>query len=253
MKAARPDVKTRAKFWSAQQDLLVTMSLIGINLAVFVYVTLRDPASLSGSGSIGSAQLGLTRAALDSGPVGFGLPGNEVYVSDGSDWYRLVTSGFLHFGILHIAFNLYFLYVLGRIIEPLIGRIKFLLVYVASLLAGSAGAIVLQPEGLHGGASGAVFGLLGLLFVGYYLRGINPFTTGIGTVLILNLVITFTIGGISIGGHLGGVIAGGLCALVVIPRRPGSFPPWAAYAWPVVIGLLSVAVTIYAVQNSWPA
>ena len=119
-----------------------------------------------------------------------------------------MTSGFLHFGIIHLAFNMYLLYMLGQMLEPAIGRIRFGLVYIASLLGGSAGAMLIQPDGLHGGASGAVFGLMAAGFVGYMLRGVNPLTTGIGTTLLLNVVITFSIPGISRGGHIGGAVAG---------------------------------------------
>ena len=81
--------------------------------------------------------------------------------------------------------------------------------------------MLLQPDGLHGGASGAVFGLMGMAAVGYQQRGINPLNTSIGTLLLLNLLITFVVPGISIGGHLGGAAAGALCALLVLsPRRP---------------------------------
>ena len=77
------------------------------------------------------------------------------------EWYRLVTSGFLHFGIIHLAFNMLLLFQLGQLLEPAIGRIRFGLLYFAALLGGSAGALLLQPNALHGGASGAVFGLMG--------------------------------------------------------------------------------------------
>ena len=98
------------------------------------------------------------------------------------EWYRLVTSGFLHFGIIHIAFNMLLLFQLGQLLEPAIGRIRFGLLYFAALLGGSAGALILSAERrCHGGASGAVFGLMAAAFVGLRNRGVNPFSTGIGT------------------------------------------------------------------------
>ena len=84
------------------------------------------------------------------------------------------------------------LFQLGQLLEPAIGRIRFALLYFAALLAGSAGALLLSPNALHGGASGAVFGLMGAAFVGLRNRGVNPFSTGLGTVLMLNLLLTFT-------------------------------------------------------------
>ena len=84
--------------------------------------------------------------------------------------------------------------------------------------------MVLQPNGLTGGASGAVFGLMAAAAIGLHRRGVNVFQTGIGTVLILNLVITFTIPGISIGGHLGGAIAGAICGFVILAPRHAVLP-----------------------------
>ncbi len=148
-----------------------------------------------------------------------------------------MTSGFLHFGIIHLAFNMYLLYMLGQMLEPAIGRIRFALVYIASLLGGSAGAMLIQPNGFHGGASGAVFGLMAAGFVGYMLRGVNPLTTGIGTTLLLNVVITFSIPGISRGGHIGGAVAGALCGLVVLAPGYKRYPEWMSYAVPVAVSV----------------
>lgn len=245
-KAARPDLATRARFWNARQPAMVTLVLIAINIVVFVYVTIRDPQSLAGNRvTIGHAQLGLNELALTDGfpPVSFN---GNVYSSDGGDWYRLVTSGFLHFGVIHLGFNMYLLYMLGQMLEPTLGRVRFLLVYFAALLGGSAGSLLLDSGGFAGGASGAVFGLMGLAFVGYYLHGANPLTTSIGTLLMLNLFITFAFPRISIGGHLGGAAAGALCALVVMAPPWRNVPVWATYLTPVVIGLTSIGIAVFA-------
>jgi membrane associated rhomboid family serine protease len=248
-KAARPDVATRARFWSARQPILVTMTLIVVNVLVFVYVVAIDPESLmSSSISKGQAQLGLNAQLIADG--GIFRFGNEIYVAEPGQWYRIITSGFLHFGIIHLLFNMYLLYLLGQMLEPGIGRIRFGLVYLAALVGGSAGALLLQPDGLHGGASGAVFGLMAAAFIGYRQRGVNPFTTGIGATLLLNLFLTFTIPGISIGGHLGGMIAGGLCAFVVLAPASRGYPTWAAYAVPLAITLAGVVACVYAVNTA---
>jgi membrane associated rhomboid family serine protease len=248
-KASRPDVATRARFWSARQSLLVTMSLIVVNVAVFVWIILQDPSSAGQRGiSRGQAQLGLSADVIERGVLFRFADGD--YIAGPGEWYRIVTSGFLHFGLLHIAFNMYLLYLLGQLLEPSIGRVRFALVYFAALLGGSAGAMLLQPTGFHGGASGAVFGLMGAAFVGYSLRGVNPFSTGIGTILVLNLLITFTIPGISIGGHLGGVVAGAVCALVVLAPGHKGYPVWATYAFPAGIGLVSIVLTVFAITSS---
>ena len=208
------------------------MALIAVNLAFFLYTTVRDPQSLSGS---------LTQAHVDLGL-------NEQFLQFDNQWYRLVTSGFMHFGLVHIGFNMYLLYMLGQMLEPSLGRVKFLLVYLAGLFGGSAGSILLDdPRAISAGASGAVFGLMALAFVGYYLHGANPLNTSIGTLLMLNLVITFLFPRISIGGHLGGAAAGALCAFVVMAPRHKSFPRWAGFAAPVGVMALSVLIVALSV------
>lgn len=215
--------------------------LITANLLVFLYVILRSPTALSGRGiTIGHAQLGLTRAALADG-FALRLADGSVFESGGGEWWRLVTAGFLHFGIIHIGFNMYLLFVLGQMLEPAIGRLRFALVYVAALLGGSAGSVLLG-EGLAGGASGAVFGLMGLAVVGYWMHGTNPMNTSIGSLLLLNLFVTFLFPGISIGGHLGGAVAGGACGLAVMAPAWKRRPRWVSYAAPIAVAVASIGV-----------
>ena len=250
-KASRPDAGTRARYWSARQPTLVTMSLIAVNLAVFVAVLLatREPAALSGGVTDAHLRFGLSLDVLQQ-PIRWQSDDGSVFLTQPDGWYRLVTSGFLHFGILHIAFNMYFLYVLGPMLEPALGRVRFLLLYVASLLGGSLGVLLLDSGGITAGASGAVFGLLAGATVGLWRRGINPFSTGIGTTLILNLFITFAIPGISIGGHLGGAAAGAVCALVMLAPPHRSFPLWATYVTPIVVGVGSVVASVLVVASA---
>jgi membrane associated rhomboid family serine protease len=139
---------------------------------------------------------------------------NGFAVADGEYW-RLVTAGFLHSGLLHLLFNMYVLYILGTMLEPAIGRLRFLLIYFVSLLAGSFGALLLTPDALTVGASGAVFGLMGAAIVVMRHRGIDPMSSGLPLWLGINLVLTFTIPNISVGGHIGGLIGGALTALVL--------------------------------------
>lgn len=226
---------------------MVSMALIALNVVVFIYLVLRDPQSLGGSRvTVGHAQLALNEFALGDGFPEL-LFNGKAYGSDGGDWYRLVTSGFAHYGIVHIGFNMYLLYMLGQMLEPALGRVKFLLVYFAGLLGGSAGSLLLDSSGFSAGASGAVFGLMALAFVGYYLRGANPLNTSIGTLFMLNLVLTFIFPRISIGGHLGGAAAGALCAVIVMAPRHKGYPPWTAYAAPAAVSVLSVAIAVAAV------
>lgn len=244
-KANRPDARTRVRFWSARQPVLVTMTLITFNLAVFVLVLLisREPAALTGGVTDMHLRLGLSKDVLAQRILWQG-DDSSVFVTEPDGWYRLITSGFLHFGIIHIAFNMYFLYVLGPMLEPGLGRVNYLLLYFASLLGGSLGVIVIDSGGITAGASGAVFGLLAAAAVGLWRRGINPFSTALGTTLILNLFITFAIPGISIGGHLGGALAGAVCGAVMLAPGHRRQPSWSIWATPVAIGLGSVAAVV---------
>ena len=93
-------------------------------------------------------------------------------------------------------------------LEPSLGHARFLALYFASLLAGSFGALLLSPNAVTVGASGAVFGLMGAAFVMQRARGIDPMQSGIGPVILFNLALSFIIPNISIGGHLGGLVGG---------------------------------------------
>ena len=163
-------------------------------------------------------------------------------VAQGDVW-RVLTAGFLHGGLLHLAFNMLALYILGGLLEPVVGHLRFALVYFVSLLAGSFGALLLQPTGFTIGASGAVFGLMSAAIVVMRHRGINPMESGLVFILGLNLLITFLPGtNISAGGHLGGLVGGALAALLLFEvgdrvRVPAVVPAAAVTA----LGGLAVA------------
>src|SRR5436190_13471698 len=186
-----------------------TYALIAINVAAFL-AEIGTGASLgfgSGGGSV------IRHAAL-YGPA----------VANG-DWWRIVTAGFLHAGIIHIALNMYVLFILGTLLEPGIGTPRFLGVYFVSLLAGSFGALLLSPNELTVGASGAIFGVMSAAFVIARHRGIEQLASQIGFFIIINLFFTVGVSGISVGGHLGGLVGGALCGLLIVfaerrARRP---------------------------------
>jgi membrane associated rhomboid family serine protease len=159
-------------------------------------------------------------------------------VGDGEVW-RLVTSGFIHAGITHLLFNMLSLWVLGSMLEPAVGRVRFALIYFASLLAGSFGALVAQPVGITVGASGAIFGLLGAAIVVLRSRGIDPMESGLVFWLGFNLLFTFTVSGISIGGHIGGLVGGTLTAIVLYELAPRLRLPFGAAV--TVVGALAAA------------
>ena len=237
-KASRPDVQTRARYWNARQHTLVTYVIMAVNLAVFGYTTVSDPGSLGGGGGITEAQ--------------FDLGLNEFFLTGGRhEWYRLVTAGFLHFGVIHLAFNMLMLYQLGQLLERPLGRAKFALLYAASLLGGSFGVLILsdQQSGIHGGASGAVFGLFGAFVFVQLSRGQNPMQGGIGSTIAINLAFTFLIPGISRGAHVGGLLVGALCGWILIGsnRLEARSRAGQATARTVAVAALSLAMMAAAV------
>ena len=251
VKDARPDLKTRANFWQASKPAIVTYTLIGLNVAVFLGLGLVYGLSDMFGRSGGDAHLrfALIGRALDGGLSGLCCDAaGDPIVTHGNEWYRLITSGFLHYGLIHIAFNMYILFMLGNMLEPQLGRLKFVSLYFASMLGGSAGALLLEPDSLTAGASGAVFGLLGAAAVAMWQQGINPFSTGVGRLLLINLAFTFLWPNISIGGHLGGVVAGSLCALVMTAPGFKGYPRWASFATPAAVALVAIAASFVAVR-----
>jgi membrane associated rhomboid family serine protease len=177
---------------------------------------------------------------------GIGPEGDLVGVAQG-DWWRIVTGGFLHAtNPIHILFNMYALYVLGTMLEPVLGHARFVALYFASLLAGSFGVLLVDPLAPTVGASGAVFGLMGAAFVFARARGVDPMRSGLGITIALNLLLTFTIPGLSIGGHLGGLIGGTLAALAmdrVAALRQPALPvlACAAIGLAAAVGAIAVA------------
>ncbi len=170
----------------------------------------------------------LIEIAVGGGGLGIGT-GNSIVIDYGlygplvgeGEWYRLVTGGFLHASLIHIGFNMLLLYFLGRLLEPALGTPRFLVLYFASLLAGSFGALLLDPNALTVGASGAVFGLAGATFVIARGRGMDAIASEIGFLIVINLVFTFTMSNISAGGHLGGLAGGVICALAIVAGERG--------------------------------
>jgi membrane associated rhomboid family serine protease len=190
-RTGRQKVYTRANLQSLNRPLL-TQILIGINAAVYV-------AGLANTSR--NALAGRGGFIVDGGLFGPAVANGE--------WWRIITSGFLHGGLLHIGMNMYLLYLLGSILEPALGRLRFAAVYITSLLTGSLGVLVVSPDSLTVGASGAVFGLMGALYLAYRQRGIDPWASGIGPTIAINVAITFIFSSfISIGGHLGGLAGG---------------------------------------------
>jgi len=232
--------KTRVRAGSAAVNASggtpATFGLIGLNVIAFLLVIATGSGGLDGI----------------SGPIfrDFSLLGYSV--ADG-EWYRLITGGFLHAGLLHLAFNMFALFFLGKVLEPSIGTLRFVLVYFACLLAGSFGAILFSGSDVPTvGASGAVFGIFGAVFVIAQGRGLTDLAREVGLILGINLVLTFSISGISIGGHIGGLAAGLLCGALIIAGERGRLGANARVVEYAVIVLIGIGSVVGAIAISEP-
>ncbi len=201
----------------------MTKAIIGLNILVFLAISV--PGELR------------RRLAL-FGPA----------VADGQ-WDRLLTSGFVHYGLIHIGFNMLILYRFGEMLEPALGRVRMAALYLTALLTGSLGAVLLQPQAFTAGASGAVFGLVAAAAVGLRQRGIDVWQSGVGPLLAINLVLTFVLPGISIGGHLGGMAGGALVGSVMLQTPADRRSVTQGLAVAALVALLSVAGAVWAAHR----
>jgi membrane associated rhomboid family serine protease len=181
----------------------VTFALIAINGVVFLT---EGSFTLSGQP---------TGKIYEEGALFGSIRGVPTLGVAHGQWWRIITSGFMHENLIHIGFNMYVLYVLGQMLEPALGRLRFGTIYAVSLLTGSFGALLVTPHSPTVGASGAIFGLMGAAAVEMRARQIPIMQSGVGGLILLNLVISFTLPGISWGGHIGGLIGGAVAALVI--------------------------------------
>jgi membrane associated rhomboid family serine protease len=191
-----------------QRTKVHNMSTVRGEPRVTVAIIIVCVLAFLGSGSFGLGSSGGSRLLNDFALFGPAIDANNEY-------WRLITGGFLHAGLLHIAFNMYLLWILGNMLEPTLGSGRFAALYFTALLWGSFGALLLTPDAVTVGASGAVFGLMGAAAVELRSRGINPFQTDIGMLILFNLALSFVLSGISIGGHIGGLIGGALAGIAL--------------------------------------
>jgi membrane associated rhomboid family serine protease len=203
----------------------VTYALIAVNVVAFL--TEQGQFSLFGSGIYGKV--------IEEGVL------YRAAIHIGHEYWRLVTSGFLHENILHIGFNMYLLYLLGLMLEPAIGSVRFAAVYFTSLLVGSFGALV-ATGGASLGASGAVFGLMGAMVVELRARRLSVMESGIGGLIVINLILSFSIPNISVGAHVGGLIGGALAGFAL--RATGDRYKALGLLACVVLSVVAVAGSI---------
>ncbi len=193
----------------------VTYTLIALN--VLVFLTEQGQFTLFGSTIHGTV--------IDEGVLYRGG------IAEGQYW-RLVSSAFLHENLIHIGFNMYLLYLLGRMLEPAIGSLRFAVIYFTSLLAGSFGALVATGAPSLG-ASGAIFGLMGAAVVELRKRRLSVMESGIGGLIVINLILSFSLANISVGAHIGGLIGGFVAGMAIRVADERKVP---------AVGLLSCLV-----------
>lgn len=198
-----------------------TFILLGINLLVFVAMTVFGAANGLGLNGSQDSRVLLLFGAMQNQLIAHG------------EYYRLFTSMFLHIGLIHLAFNMYALYVIGQDVERLYGAPRFLLIYLLGGLGGSLASYLLSSGGLSAGASGAIFALIGASIAYFYLHR-NTFgargQAQLRSMLMLagiNLLFGFTIPGINNLAHLGGLIFGALLGAILAPHyeTPSVFSP----------------------------
>jgi membrane associated rhomboid family serine protease len=209
----------------------VTFALIGINVGIYLLQLLMGAGLNANTGWIYEHGV-LVSSAIDSS-------GATVGVAEG-EWWRLLTSAFLHYGPLHLGMNMLVLWIIGPALEEYLGHGRYALLYLVSGRAGTAGALVWSPDAATVGASGAIWGIMGAALI-LEARRIYVFGGQAMGLVVFNLAITFLIPGISIGGHIGGLVGGGLAALAFSSMRR---VPALATLSVAAVGAASVALAV---------
>jgi membrane associated rhomboid family serine protease len=205
---------------------VVVPVLIAVNVAVFLLTVVN-------AGSVADNAAGSVFAATALAPVQVA----------GGGWWRLVTSGFLHIGLLHLLFNMIALWFIGRDVELVLGRLRFSVLYGVSLLGGSTAVMLFgNPVGEVAGASGAIFGLMGALLV--LLRRMQLPMTSALVIVGLNVVLSLTVPGISLLGHLGGLVVGVVVAAGMVHGPARSRPAAGLVVAGAVVVVLVVAIVL---------
>ncbi len=212
----RTEVRTTRNLTTGRMQ--ATYVLIGINVFVFVLQLLTGGPS--GTDGRVFADGALCANAVGDGGVCGG--GGQVIQSTGGEWWRIISSGFLHGGLIHLGLNMFVLFILGQVLEPAIGTVRFVAVYLVALVAGAVGALIMSdPFTFTVGASGAIYGLFIATIVIARQRGQMQVVQQLAFWLVLNLVFTFAASNISVGGHLGGIVGGAIGALIVVAAERG--------------------------------
>lgn len=216
---------------------LVTRALVGINVFIWILTIVAFESTVSRVSN---------RVAGDFGT--WGRP-----IAEDFELWRIISGGFLHSGLFHIGFNMYLLWQLGQQLERALGERDYIAVYFTSLIGGSLGAIFLSPLSPAVGASGAVFGLIGFTVLFYRSRGIGLFDTGLGFLIVINILLSFR-GGVSLGGHLGGFLAGLALGALYYGFNPADGPlikdAKSRFAVTIVAGIVMFGLS-YLAATTW--
>ena len=184
---------------------IITYILIAINIVMFILMY------IAGNGS------------TDIKTLLFYGANNSELIKEYHEYYRLITSTFLHIGVIHLVCNMYALYVIGPQLESFYGKVKYLLIYLIGGVIGNLFANIFEINAVGAGASGAIFALFGsLLYFGYHYRVYlgNVIKTRVVPIIILNLMIGFMYNGISNAAHIGGLIGGVLLSMAAgVPNK----------------------------------
>ena len=224
--AAAPSASDRVRHTVRGQNLIATKSIIAVTAVMYLLTSF--PSQVRNHWYI---DLLLFGPAVHQG-----------------DWWRLFTSALLHENILHILFNMLVLYQVGRVLEPGAGSARFTTLYVVSVLAGSAGALVLTPHAATVGASGGVIGVAAAATLVMHRQGVSFWNTGFGPLIIFVLAEPLWIPNVSMGGHLGGVVGGALATEAMLQARKAN-QPWLGYAGAAFVGLASILLAFAVAGN----
>ena len=203
VKSAQPAGSQQVRQMFKSQDLVATKAIIAINVVAFFVIAILD-SNIQGQGQT-SRDLALHAPSIANG-----------------EWYRVFTSSIVHYGAFHLFFNMLVLWLVGKVLEPGAGALRFSLIYVVSVIGGAVGALILSngPMQLTGGASGGVFGVAAAATLVLWRQGVRFWDTGFGPLLAVNLFLNVTImSNVSLGGHMGGLIAGAAAAEIMLQSR----------------------------------
>jgi membrane associated rhomboid family serine protease len=206
---------------------VATQAIIAVNVLVY----LGEIATGSGFGNVSGT---LYEKGALFGPL----------VQYQDEYWRLVTTGFLHASFFHLAFNMFFIWMIGRSLEPALGTARFVVAYGTALLCGSLGVLLLEFDSVAVGASGAAFGLLGALLVEARSRGVDLWSTGLIPIALLNFAFTIFYPGVAIGAHLGGFVGGILVGVIYDQCDRRRLPRAASLTAGAALGLVAFVASL---------